>query len=361
MAATTRSMMPADSKQVAALKPPLKVRLIGKSNGVGLSRDFELLSAALAACGCEVTQQVCERRDRKRRRSLPRRLVMRFARWRGAEPHPPFDVNVMLEHVWPQFVRQARCNVLVPNPEWFDRRDVAMLGVADRIWAKTAFAEELFVARGRRCLRIGFDSDDRAQPALVRLTQFLHLAGRSPLKGTQRLMALWERHPEWPRLTVVQDRPAGRAKGHAADANIVQEHGFLSDQDLRRLQNTHRFHLCLSEAEGWGHYIAEAMSTGAVTFTCDAPPMNELVGAERGVLVRALAGERHNLVRLVRFDDTALEAAVERSLALSALQLDAIGAAARHWFLVNKQGFLGRVQSAVADIAGALRGDARRG
>jgi hypothetical protein len=354
--------MPADSEHVAALQPPLKVRLIGKSNGVGLSRDFELLSVALAACGCEVTQQVCERRDRKRRRSLLTRLAMRFARWRGAEPHPPLDVNIMLEHVWPQFVQQARCNVLVPNPEWFDRRDVAMLGIADRIWAKTAFAEELFVARGSRCVRIGFDSDDRLQPAAVRLPQFLHLAGRSPLKGTRRLVALWQRHPQWPRLTVVQDSPAGTAKGHAAAAaNIVQERGFLSDQDLRTLQNTHRFHLCLSEAEGWGHYIAEAMSTGAVTFTCDAPPMNELVGAERGVLVRVHAGERHNLARIARFDDAALEAAVERSLTLSALQLDAIGAAARHWFLVNKHGFVARVQSAVADIARAARGDARRG
>ena len=361
MAATTRSIMPAHSGHVAALQPPLKVRLIGKSNGVGLSRDFELLSAALTACGCEVTQQVCERRDRKRRRSLLTRLAMRFARWRGAEPHPPLDVNIMLEHVWPQFVQQARCNVLVPNPEWFDRRDVAMLGIADRIWAKTAFAEELFLARGGRCVRIGFDSDDRVQPGAVRLPQFLHLAGRSPLKGTRRLVALWQRHPEWPRLTVVQDTPAGSAQGQAAAANIAQERGFLSDQDLRTLQNTHRFHLCLSEAEGWGHYIAEAMSTGAVTFTCDAPPMNELVGTERGVLVRAHAGERQTLARIARFDEAALEAAVERSLTLSALQLDAIGAAARHWFLINKQGFVARVQSAVADIAGTARGDARPG
>src|SRR6202011_4092360 len=109
------------------------------------------------------------------------------------------------------------------------------------------------------------------------------------------------RHPEWPRLTLVQDAPAGSGGRQAAAANIVHEHGFLSDQDLRTLQNSHRFHLCLSEAEGWGHYIAEAMSVGAVTFTCDAPPMNELVGAERGVLVGVHLGERHNLARIARF------------------------------------------------------------
>ncbi len=343
------------------LEPALKLRLIGKSNGVGLSRDLELLAAALRACGCEVTQQLCERRERKRRRSLRTRLAMRFSRWQRTATPPPFDVNVMLEHVWPQFVQQARCNVLVPNPEWFDGRDVAMLDVADRVWAKTAFAEQLFVARGCRVLRIGFDSEDRWQAAVPRQPQFLHLAGRSPLKGTQRLLALWRRHPQWPQLTLVQDTPRGTVAANPVAGNIVHAPGFVSDSELRTLQNAHRFHLCLSEAEGWGHYIAEGLSVGAVTFTCDAPPMNELVGAGRGVLIKAHLGERHNLARIARFDEAALEAAVERSLALSAAQLEAIGAAARHWFLANKHGFVTRLQAAVDDIGRALHGAARRG
>jgi glycosyltransferase involved in cell wall biosynthesis len=353
--------MSAASNEVAAIRPALKVRLIGKSNGVGLSRDLELLAATLTACGCDVTPHACERRDRKRRRSLLTRLAMRLSRLRGAAAQPLYDLNVMLEHIWPQFVRQARCNVLVPNPEWTDRRDLAMLGIADRVWAKTAMAEELFVARGSRVQRIGFDSDDRLQDGVLRLPHFLHIAGRSPLKGTQRLLALWQRHPEWPRLTVVQDVPAGALGRAAAATNIVHKRGFLSDRDVRALQNAHRFHLCLSEAEGWGHYIVEAMSVGALTFVSDAPPMNELVGADRGVLVGARLGERHNLARIARFEDSALEAAVARSLALSEAQLDAIGAAARRWFLSNKQGFVARLQRAVVDIDRAARGGTRHG
>jgi hypothetical protein len=351
-------MMAADIHQAAVSGPRLKLRLVGKSNGVGLSRDLELLAAALSASGCEVTQHPCERRDRKRRRSLLARLAMRAGRLRGSPPDPPFDVNVMLEHIWPQFVRQARCNVLVPNPEWTDRRDVAMLGIADRVWAKSAVAEELFTARGSRVLRIGFDSQDRFERAVERLPQFLHLAGRSPLKGTQRLLALWQRHPEWPRLTLLQDTPAGIASRPPVAANIVHRHGFVNDQDLRTLQNAHRFHLCLSEAEGWGHYIAEALSVGAMTFTCDAPPMNELVSAGRGVLVGAHLGEQHNLARMARFDEHALETAIARALLLNTTQLDAIGEAARGWFLANKQGFLARVQGAVDDLGSAMRHDA---
>ncbi len=343
-----------ESARVYGDRAPLQVRLIGKANGVGLSRDLDLLAGALRASGCEVVLRGCERRDRKRRRGVWTRLAAR-ARWRlraarGRPAHLLCDVNVMLEHVWPQFLHEAALNVLVPNPEWFDRRDLAFLGAADRIWAKTAVAERLFAARGCRTSRIGFDSEDRYQPELERQIRFLHLAGRSPLKGTERLFSLWQRPPAWPQLTIVQD--AAPPRGEAASAaNVIRHRGYLTDEALRALQNTHRFQLCTSEAEGWGHYIAESMSVGAVTFTSDAAPMNELIGAERGVLVVARSAERHNLATLCRFEEPALEAAIAATLSMPPAQWDAIGAAARRWFLDTKQGFPGRIQRALAELA----------
>jgi glycosyltransferase involved in cell wall biosynthesis len=336
---------------------PLQVRLIGKANGVGLSRDLDLLAAALRANGCEVTLRGCEKRDRKRRRNLIVRLAARLhgrrRRFSGIPVPTRYDVNLMLEHVWPQFLHEAGCNVLVPNPEWFDRRDLAFLGSAQRVWAKTALAQELFTARGSQAVRIGFDSEDRYDGAVTREPRFLHLAGRSPLKGTARLRALWLRHPEWPALTIVQD--AESDDGAAADPagaapNITLHRGYLGNAALRTLQNAHRFHLCTSEAEGWGHYIAEAMSVGAVTITCDAAPMNELVTADRGLLVAAHAGARHNLVTLSLFDEPAMEAAVARLLSTPSTQWDGIGGAARRWFLGNKQGFVARIGQAVAEL-----------
>ncbi|HEY3731702.1 MAG TPA: hypothetical protein VGL28_10645 [Steroidobacteraceae bacterium] len=336
---------------------PLTVRLIGKSNGVGLTRDLSLLESALIASGCQVSVHACERDDRRRRRSLLTRLAMRARRRHGTSRVPRFDVNVMLEHVWPQFVHQARCNVLVPNPEWTDRRDLAMLAVIDRAWTKTRMAREVFAARGLRCWPIGFDSEDRLQGAVPRLPYFLHLAGRSPLKGTNHLLGLWRRHPEWPRLTVVQcreDAADRTASLNGEPANIVYERAYLSDQEIRTLQNAHRFHLCISEAEGWGHYIAEAMSVGAVTLTTDAPPMNELVEPERGLLVPARFGAAHNLVRIARFDESAMSAAVLRAQDLSTAQLASFGEAARRWFIANKQGFAARVSGALSDLTDVL-------
>jgi len=333
----------------------LRVRLIGKVNGVGLSRDFDLLAGALRDCGCEVLLHGCERRDRKRRRSLlmqisARARLLRLGRRRSLRSEASCDANIMLEHVWPQFLHQARCNVLVPNPEWFDRRDRAFLDAIDRVWAKTSLAQRLFTERGRPTSLIGFDSEDRYQSEVPRRPQFFHLAGRSPLKGTSRLMALWQRHPLWPQLLVIQD---GSVKVPQA-ANIVYTQGYLDDAALRTLQNEYRFHLCMSEAEGWGHYLVEAMSVGAVVLTLDAPPMNELVSLERGLLVGGHEGARHNLATLCRFDEAALEQAISQVMSLSPAQLQGLGDAARAWFLANKRQFVARVQRAVAEISALL-------
>ena len=45
------------------------------------------------------------------------------------------DVNLMLEHVWLQYLSTAPVNVAVPNPEWFDRHDQRFLAQIDNVAA----------------------------------------------------------------------------------------------------------------------------------------------------------------------------------------------------------------------------------
>lgn len=352
--------MMAAAEPAGAGRAALRVRLIGKSNGVGLSRDFDLLEGALRAAGCAVSLQRCERRERRRRRAVSTWMAAKVRRLpfiaeRNAAAMR-WDLNVMLEHVWPQFLHQARHNVLVPNPEWCDRRDRSFFDAIDRLWTKSEMAEQLFRALGGATFHIGFDSEERLCAEVERQAKFLHLAGRSPLKGTQRLLSLWRRHPEWPTLTVIENDAMPDKSASIRDShNIQYRRGYMSDEELRQLQNAHRFHVCPSEAEGWGHYIAEAMSARAITITTDAPPMNELVRPERGILVSGRGGAQHNLARLVCFDEAALEQAIAYCLSMRGEQLEAIGNAARVWFQANKGGFAARVAAALDEIAPLAR------
>ena len=134
-------------------------------------------------------------------------------------------------------------------------------------------------------------------------------------------------------------------------ANIRHLVGHLSDAELRTLQNRHLFHLCPSETEGYGHYLVEAMGVGAVTLTLDAPPMNELVDAGRGVLVAARADGTQNLGTLYRFTPEAMASAIERMLALGDAEAARLGAAARAWFEANTAGFASRLDAAIGGLA----------
>ena len=168
------------------------------------------------------------------------------------------------------------------------------------------------------------------------------------MKGTERLLDVWRRHPEWPTLHVLQSPSTARAERPTAAANLDHRVTYVDDiEDIRKLQNAHAFHLCLSEAEGWGHYIVEAMSCGAVVLATDAAPMNELVTAERGLLVTAQESGTLNASALWQFDEAALEASVERAVAMSDEELARMSAAARAWYEANQAAFAGKLRAAI--------------
>lgn len=318
-----------------------RLRVISRDNGVGLSRDLRLIADILGArdIGVETVGFGANRmRNRMRELSLLYRRVI------GG----PVDTQVFIERVYARALPSARHNLLIPNPEWFLPKWTRYLPRFERVLCKTRHAMDIFGELGCATTYIGFTSEDRYQPDVPREAAFFHLAGRSSAKGTETLLAVWRRHPEWPRLTVVQS--ARKAKPGPAVANIDHRVGYLDDAELRRLQNAHRFHLCPSEFEGFGHYIAEGLSVGAVVIATDAAPMNELVTPERGLLVPCRHAEPHGLdVRHV-VDAGDLEAAVERALGLDDAEQRRLGAAARRYFVESDRDFRERLVAAVTQL-----------
>lgn len=324
----------------------MRVNVIAWDNGLGLSRHLRLLAGALRARGHDVTMTGL-RRGNWRKLGRRVRLGTRDAwnRVLGDHGWARHDVNILIEHIRPEFLPVAHRNVLLPHPEWFLDADRELLPRIDAVFAQTRHAMPIFEALGARVLYTGFTSEDRRDTSVPRQRAFFHLAGRSQHKGTVRLLQLWRRHPEWPRLTVVQN-PKSATPGAPA-TNIEHRIDYLDDVELLRLQNAHWFHLCPSETEGYGHYLVEAMGLGAVVITTDAAPMNEFITPERGFCVGYARSGRQNLARTHYFDEAAMERTIAQALAMDETTCLRLGTAARGWFEANARAFPDRLNAAL--------------
>jgi hypothetical protein len=323
----------------------LRINLIARNNGVGLTTDLRLLTDALRAQGHTV--EYTNIRGGKFHKYIVPAVMHAKNALRSLVRAPRYDLNLMLEHVRDEYAALARRNAMIPNPEWQWPSEVPRIAKLDHVLVKTHHAEPIFRPHCATTY-IGFTSPDRLDRSVPRRREFFHLAGRSELKGTERLLALWRKHPEWPKLTVVQH--AITATPGAPAANIDHRIGYVDDATLKRLQNELRFHLCPSETEGYGHYLVEALGIGAVVVTNDAAPMNELVTRERGVLVACRAAGEKNLATVYEFDEAAMIAAIERLIASNDAELDRLGATARAWYEDNDRGFGERLRAGIAAV-----------
>jgi len=326
-----------------------RVNLIGWDNGVGLSRDLRLIEHVLREAGLQVHVQPARGRGKLRKWLGPWAQRARLA-GRRLLGRRRYDLNIMLEHIKPEYLRAADRNAFIPNPEWCLPADVRRLRHVDQVMTKTRHAEAIFHGRGCGVAPIGFTSGDRHLPGIERRRTFLHLAGRSSAKRTRMVMETWARHPEWPVLTVVQHPRMADFRPQAA--NIVHRVDYLDDAELREIQNANLFHLCPSETEGFGHYIVEALSVGAIVLTTDAEPMNELVTPERGILMPFARTDRQQLAQRYLVEAEALEAAVASALAMDEAVVQAMRTAARAFFLDNDAAFRAQLVDAVVALAG---------
>jgi len=307
-----------------------KVRIISRDNGVGLSQDMQLVADVMRGAGHDV-EVVRYGGSGIANRALETRLWVRRG-LRGV-----VDLQIFLERVYKRCLPLAERNVLIPNPEWFSAKWECLLPRFDRVLCKTAHAETLFRDMGCDTRRVGFTSRDLLDVDVPRERAFFHLAGRSVAKGTRAVIEAWERHPEWPRLTVLQHPKMVATPSRAPNvAHIVD---YVDAHALRRMQNSHLFHLCPSETEGFGHYLAEAMGVGAVVLTTDGPPMNELVTSATGILIPAADRIRRGLVDHFMVDVAGIESAVAAALALDDSSCQALGQAARTVFVTRDRNF----------------------
>lgn len=233
----------------------MKILIIARDNGSGLTRDAQIFRQALEEAGHSVA-------------------VLEFD---GRPPSTPVgDVALFLELFDPKWSRVAHRLVLVPNQEWWPEEMNKHLPLFDLVLCKTRHAETIFRGLGCHTEYVGMTSLDRRMSDVPTEEFCLHIAGNSRYKGTQAVLEAWQDHPEWPTLKVLS-RAFDFQGEPPVNVEIITER--IDDDELRRLQNAAMLHVQPSECEGYGHVIAEALSTGRPVITTSAPPMNELTTA----------------------------------------------------------------------------------
>jgi glycosyltransferase involved in cell wall biosynthesis len=260
-----------------------------------------------------------------------------------------FKVNVFIQQVESWWMPDAYKNCVIPNQEWFTPYGVALLSKVDEVWCKSREAERIFSELGCRCLYLGFTSNDRMSESFAprkNYREFLHIGSNSIWKGTKVLVDAWMRHPEWPTLTVLSRTL--QLNNVDTPKNLIVINEFISESQLLELQNNNGIYIHPTEMEGFGHAICEAMSTSAVVITSDAPPMNELISTDRGLLIPILDHSKtHNLGGRYFVSVEAIESAVERVLAMPESELIDMGSNARAWFEKNQTEFKQRFRAIV--------------
>lgn len=344
--------------------------IIGWDNGAGLSRDIDILTAELKALGWSVAINGKRTRAVDGSSTAPAMERMRFriamVAVAAGLTRPPFELNFHLEDIKDQYIALARQNVLIPNHEWFREWCRPHLGRIDEVWAKTRVGERVFSDLARKVRYLGWTGmDRRVRNAGSKRLMAFHVAGASPSKGTETVLDVWSENPHWPLLQVLRrnrgyggDERSWRSRPHSPNIRIITDR--VDERTLMDIQNESAICVCPSEAEGFGHNILEAMSVGAVVITTDAPPMNELVTPDTGLLVAVDRSEPMSLGRRYFVNRADLARQIRAALAMTDEQRNALGRAARTRFEEKNAAFRASLGRYLDSVQGAASREAER-
>lgn len=339
------------------------INILTWHNGSGLEQDAQCLDDILTQAGFTVTQTNL-RPYRLNSRFLARLGKLGFLidqvwqnysyrirrKYGFLKPkNYRYDINLFLEFVDTRCFDQARKNCFIPNQEWFSVWRHLTLKSFDRILCKTLHAYEIFQRLAPSASYISFTSPDHYRSDIT--TDYdacFHIAGRSPLKGTQAIVDTWRRHPEWPTLQVLNR--SSLSQYAPLPQNIIYIQQRIDLDVLTEMQNRFGIRIQTSEAEGFGHVLVEGMSCSAVMVTTDAPPMNEIVTPDRGILVAFDRSTPQTLGRRYYVSRDHLEQQLEALFKLDLDQRRELGERARSWYLKNDALFKQKIVDVMHDL-----------
>ena len=240
--------------------------------------------------------------------------------------------------------------VLIPNLEWINARTERLLNKVDHVWHKSRFSQDRLAARmpGAAHHYIGFTSPDPSV-TVPDYRSFAHFRGKATTRHSEAVLAVWQKNPQLPQLNYQfyqEQEDNFEFSGWLISNNIAIHAGKMASDVYFQALGANGIHLCTSAAEGFGHYINEARAMSAVAVVLDAPPMNELIDRDCGVLLHPSAERPLGLGVRYELTEAELARGIDAVLMLGAHDLERMGRNARRRFQSERDAFLERLGTA---------------
>ena len=193
-------------------------------------------------------------------------------------------------------------------------------------------------------------NEEKMKKTEVDYNKFLHVAGKSPYKGSVEVLQAWMQHLEWPTLkfqkynNMKMDYVAPHFNYYKSMPQNIDKHDRkLPNDEFSSIIYSHGVHVCPSQVEGFGHSINEARAIGAVVITTDCPAMNEFFENDRqsGILIQPEEYVPLHDTGLMACPITprGLEYAVQKVLKMSIEQRMLLGKRTKAMFEADQQRF----------------------
>lgn len=275
----------------------------------------------------------------------------------------PFaDINIFLEVLPNILLSYARMNILIPDQELFYDTWIPYLSKVHLVLTKTTYAEKLFKTLisdnpnplNTRVQYLGMTSLDRYNDeysATQDFTKCLHMAGGSEFKGTNTILNAWK--SSYPHLTVLYNKTKLPNIIQKQQDNITYVAEYLSNDEIAKYMNQCGVHICCSSQEGFGHYINEARSCGAIVVTTNGEPMRHFVTHKESGFLVSVKTKKHvkgAQGSSYQIDPLDFQETIEHIISLSSNQLNVISRASRAAYAADKVAFKQRFESTITDV-----------
>lgn len=187
---------------------------------------------------------------------------------------PQANVNVFIEVINPALFLYAAKNIWIPNPEWTYSTWEPYSRMVDEIWVKTREAERLFLEWTHNVYYIGWTSIDKGMSDSKNYGKAIVPVGkniwRNPRTILQAYTWIHSRDPSLyallPELHVVHSPEHVQIAPVPSQVQdkIIFHSEVIPEKEYDELLQECGLCICISAAEGFGHAVNEAMSTGCV-------------------------------------------------------------------------------------------------